>query len=597
MAMPVSEQFSGEQKELVRALYEDGCTQTEIAEKLGVARRTIGKLCKHMNLSRSASEAGSLKMKSNLDTDEKVSIIRSMRQNSASLADIADAVGGTTSSVHRICTKYKIPLPGTDYSEVAKKYESGMSTTELAKEYGIAQQTILAKLHKRQVVMRPPRLKYDGNQHSGPRITAQQAIEAYGQLGSLSAVAEKHNYSLEGIKKILIKNGIAIRNTNEMFAGDGNPFFGKKHPDDVVQKCREVGTIAGQKFWDDHPEYVEVVRQKQKEYWTDARRQEVSKRVAQLRAEGKCHAKRSLVETRFGSITVDSSYEFKFIEFCEQDKRIVHIEYEFDMIEYEFGGQSRIYLPDFRVWFDNGEFLIVETKSDWYARQDKEREKIIAGFGAFRDKFMILSDDFTIFSDRVANLYNPIEFEFNDLILNTIQPSEYMPFYSCFHYMGKTGRKGYTVGAYLNDKLIACATISSITRNEMAKKFNMEPSQVRELVRFCIHPDHHKKNMGSWLLSKVIKMYKADNPDVGLLISFADNTVGHTGTIYKAAGWIYDGATSPSYHYNDSNGNIIHKKTVWDKAISVGVSEKEYAAANSLIRIKERPKYRYYIKI
>jgi hypothetical protein len=44
-------------------------------------------------------------------------------------------------------------------------------------------------------------------------------------------------------------------------------------------------------------------------------------------------------------------------------------------------------------------------------------------------------------------------------------------------------------------------------------------------------------------MAKAIKWVKSTFPNVDLLVSYADPSVGHKGTIYKAANWAQDGRT------------------------------------------------------
>lgn len=39
-----------------------------------------------------------------------------------------------------------------------------------------------------------------------------------------------------------------IRTASEVLSGNGNPFFGKKHPDHIKKLCKEIGSVAGRKF-------------------------------------------------------------------------------------------------------------------------------------------------------------------------------------------------------------------------------------------------------------------------------------------------------------------------------------------------------------
>jgi hypothetical protein len=63
-----------------------------------------------------------------------------------------------------------------------------------------------------------------------------------------------------------------------------------------------------------------------------------------------------------------------------------------------------------------------------------------------------------------------------------------------------------------------------------------------ELARLFILDDV-PKNAETWLIAKSVKFIKANYPDVEFLVSYADPSAGHEGTIYKAANWKEDGKT------------------------------------------------------
>lgn len=209
--------------------------------------------------------------------------------------------------------------------------------------------------------------------------------------------------------------------------------------------------------------------------------------------------------------------------------------------------------------------------------------------------------DATRYLERKRCLFDglgePIKFEFCDINIKQVTVDNYKLFYDNYHYMGAGGRRGFTLGAYLQDELIAACTIGAITRAEMATRLGYQTSQVRELARFCISPRHHVINFSTWFMSRCIKIYKANNKDIKLLISFADTTQGHSGTIYKAANWKFDGETGRSYHYVDESGNKIHKKTIFDIAKKSGMKEIAYANSHNLRKVKHLPKKRFIFEI
>jgi hypothetical protein len=77
------------------------------------------------------------------------------------------------------------------------------------------------------------------------------------------------------------------------------------------------------------------------------------------------------------------------------------------------------------------------------------------------------------------------------------------------------------------------------------------------LSRLAIRPDV-PKNACSFLLSKSVAMIDRDRWPV--LLTYADTWQGHTGTIYRAAGWEYCGETK-AYPVYTLNGRMVARKT------------------------------------
>jgi hypothetical protein len=77
-----------------------------------------------------------------------------------------------------------------------------------------------------------------------------------------------------------------------------------------------------------------------------------------------------------------------------------------------------------------------------------------------------------------------------------------------------------------------------------------------ELARLYLL-DEVPKNAETWLIAQSVKWIKRNNRDVQHLLSYADPSAGHSGTIYKAANWRQDGRTdderkSPRCDYVDA---------------------------------------------
>lgn len=170
-----------------------------------------------------------------------------------------------------------------------------------------------------------------------------------------------------------------------------------------------------------------------------------------------------------------------------------------------------------------------------------------------------------------------VDFNFRDLVINKLSYSEASEFLSVYHYLGSIGKGGFSYGVFHNDVLIACVHLSSITRKEIATSMSMNPKNVFELSRMAIRPSHQKKNLASWLLARVIPMIRSDTQSVTRLVAFSDMSYGHRGTVYLAAGWKQLGQTSPDYWYVDKDGYTMHKKTLYNRARKMSLTERQFA--------------------
>jgi len=95
--------------------------------------------------------------------------------------------------------------------------------------------------------------------------------------------------------------------------------------------------------------------------------------------------------------------------------------------------------------------------------------------------------------------------------------------------------------------------VFAIPPRETIKRYGGE---TWELARLWI-ADHVPQNAETYLISQAIKYIRKHHQVVKTLVSYADPSVGHAGTVYKAANWIADGRTdddrkSPRNDYADA---------------------------------------------
>ena len=63
-----------------------------------------------------------------------------------------------------------------------------------------------------------------------------------------------------------------------------------------------------------------------------------------------------------------------------------------------------------------------------------------------------------------------------------------------------------------------------------------------ELARLWLD-DSMPTNAETWAIAQAVRYVKKHHPEIGLLVSYADPSVGHQGTIYLAANWEREGRT------------------------------------------------------
>ena len=132
-----------------------------------------------------------------------------------------------------------------------------------------------------------------------------------------------------------------------------------------------------------------------------------------------------------------------------------------------------------------------------------------------------------------------------------------------WHYSRSTrGVNGkINLGIVFGGVVYGAAIIGQPATPNVANKYSEKGTlKVLELRRFCC-VDETPKNTESYFLSKIAWWIKR-NTDCNRIISFADETYGHKGTIYKAANWKEAGKSAPEKKI-EWNGFRYHRRALW----------------------------------
>jgi hypothetical protein len=255
---------------------------------------------------------------------------------------------------------------------------------------------------------------------------------------------------------------------------------------------------------------------------------------------------------------------------------------------YREGEQTCIgyYSFDCMVPNKNGKKLLIECQGDYWHSINTVQQNDRSKFGYINRYFpeyeiMYVWEHEFYCKDRVLDrlklkLGVDIEthdFDFLDLQIKVVSFSEVKTFLDLYHYLGKD-RGGKAYGVFLGDLLIAVMVFSPPLRQNTAGQFGLVDGEVRELSRLCIRPSYHKKNFASWFIKRVLRSMSCR-----LVIAYADTTVGHNGTIYRASNFKLHHIVPADYWYVDKRGYVMHKRTLYGHARSLKMTENEFAEA------------------
>jgi hypothetical protein len=180
------------------------------------------------------------------------------------------------------------------------------------------------------------------------------------------------------------------------------------------------------------------------------------------------------------------------------------------------------------------------------------------------------------------------------------------------HYTKKLSSARYTLGLFYRkdshqffvgetDELIGCLVyghpVSNATVTSIFNTIELPLDGVLELTRLVVL-DGYGKNIESWFIGQSFKWLRENDPRVKVLISYADPEQSHTGTIYRATNWLYQGCGAgklmPDFSIKlTENSDWIHSRTVGSMYGSRNLESLANKIGHSFWRKEEFPKHRY----
>jgi hypothetical protein len=148
-----------------------------------------------------------------------------------------------------------------------------------------------------------------------------------------------------------------------------------------------------------------------------------------------------------------------------------------------------------------------------------------------------------------------------DYVVKQITRTECEHFVLNVHYAKRWPSVSYAFGLFFDGDLVGVVTygspVTAPTRKGVAGEDMVD--HVLELNRLCLGAN--LKNEASFLLSKSLKML----PPKKIVLSFADPSKGHLGTIYQAANFRYFGLSAKRTDWAIKGQEHLHNQTIVDQ--------------------------------
>lgn len=179
---------------------------------------------------------------------------------------------------------------------------------------------------------------------------------------------------------------------------------------------------------------------------------------------------------------------------------------------------------------------------------------------------------------------------FENFEVERISKDDAMQFVKQHHYSGGMGNAPipYGIRQYATGELVGVIAFHTpISENVRRMVFGDEhKDRVTELHRMAIHPDA-PPNTATWFISRALDRLKKYRPQTWAVLSHADRTEGHDGTVYQAASADYTGTTRETTFYRDENGRLRSPRQNGERI------DREKARTRGWVPEKRDAKHRY----
>lgn len=183
---------------------------------------------------------------------------------------------------------------------------------------------------------------------------------------------------------------------------------------------------------------------------------------------------------------------------------------------------------------------------------------------------VVQEQDGAVSPAQMAVRVRPPRSNLKALSVRPVLPSVVRPLIVEHHYLHSMPAATWRCfGVYAGAELAGGAVFTAGPRHGWRLMRGGRPQHVAALARLWL-ADDLPKNAESRVIGVILRLLRQENI-WKLVLSYADPTVGHRGTIYQATGWLYLGRSSPGSYVDLGDGTPCHPRTVYGTLGANGV--------------------------
>lgn len=192
----------------------------------------------------------------------------------------------------------------------------------------------------------------------------------------------------------------------------------------------------------------------------------------------------------------------------------------------------------------------------------------------------------------------PEKYELKDLQCRIINEETATQFVSTYHYSGSSPSPTIAFGHFYKEHLVNVILYKFPTGRLMAQQVMRggDSSNTWELIRM-VSFEPKPKNLESKCIANTFKFIRKAFPHIKIIISYADNNMGHHGYVYQASNFYYYGQSRPDKEWYIDKKRV-HTRTVVNDYGTMSIPEVQAMLGDRLTIIDQhKTKSRYFYVI